>query len=86
MTLNRQQLAILHSAAKDCKFSDDAYRSALAQIAGVTSAVALDHDGFKAMMGFFTFCGFRPAETKGANSGARSGMASFAQIELIRVR
>ena len=85
MTLNRQQLAILHIAAKDCKFSDDAYRSALAQIAGVTSSAELDHDGFLAMMGFFTFCGFRPAEAKGANYGARSGMASFAQIELIRV-
>lgn len=82
--MNRQQKAILHIAARDCKFSDDAYRSALAQIAGVTSAAELDHDGFLAMMGFFTFCGFRPAQAKGANDGARSGMACFAGIALIR--
>ena len=85
MALNRQQLAILHIAKKDRAFSDEAYRSALAQIAGVTSSAELDHDGFLAMMGFFDFCGFKPADAKGANYGARAGMASFAQIELIRV-
>lgn len=85
MSLNKQQLAIIHIAKKDRGFSDDAYRSALAQICGVTSSVELDHDGFLAMMGFFDFCGFKPADAKGANYGARAGMASFAQIELIRV-
>ncbi len=85
MKLNRQQLAIIHIAAKDRKFSDEAYGSALAQIAGVTSSAELDHDGFLAMMGFFDFCGFKPADAKGANYGSRAGMASFAQIELNRV-
>ena len=32
MALNKQQLAIIHIAKLDRKFSDDAYRSALAQI------------------------------------------------------
>ena len=85
MTLNKQQLAIIHVAVKDRGFSDDAYRSALAQICGVTSSAELDHDGFLAMMGFFDYCGFKPADAKGANFGPRTGMASFAQIELIRV-
>ncbi len=85
MTLNRQQLAIIHIAVKDRCFSDDEYRSALVQICGVTSSAELDHDGFLAMMGFFDFCGFKPADAKGANYGTRAGMASFAQIELIRV-
>lgn len=85
MTLNKQQLAIIHIAKKDRGFSDGAYRSALAQIAGVTSSAELDHDGFLAMMGFFDYCGFKPADAKGANFGPRTGMASFAQIELVRV-
>jgi hypothetical protein len=85
MSLNKQQLAIIHIAKKDRGFSDDSYRSALAQICGVTSSAELDHDGFLAMMGFFDFCGFKPADAKGANFGPRPGMASFAQIELIRV-
>jgi phage gp16-like protein len=76
MSLNKQQLAIIHIAKKDRGFSDDSYRSALAQICGVTSSAELDHDGFLAMMGFFDFCGFKPADAKGANFGPRPGMAA----------
>ncbi len=84
MTVTNPQKAILHVAKKDCKFTDEAYRSALAQIAGVTCSTELDRDGFEAMMGFFDYCGFKPAEAKGPNFGVRHGMASWAQIELIR--
>ncbi len=84
MTMNRQQLALIHVAAKDRGLSDDAYRSALAQIGGVTSAKDLDAEGFTAMMGYFEYIGFAPIAAKGPNYGAREGMASFAQMELIR--
>lgn len=36
------------------------------------------------MMGFFEYCGFTPLKAGGEDYGARAGMASFAQIELIR--
>ncbi|MGR3362328.1 MAG: regulatory protein GemA [Paracoccus sp. (in: a-proteobacteria)] len=60
------------------------YRTALAQIAGVTRLTELDGDGFEAMMGIFEYLGFRPLVSQGSSYGARPGMASFAQIELIR--
>jgi len=44
----------------------------------------LDGDGFEAMMGLFEYLGFRPLVSQGPSYGARPGMASFAQIELIR--
>jgi hypothetical protein len=84
MALNRSQLALIHLAAKDRGLSDDAYRSALAQIGGVTTAKDLDRDGFDAMMGYFEYLGFAPIAAKGPNYGVREGMASFAQLELIR--
>ena len=84
MTLTNPQKAILHVAKTQLRFSDETYRSALAQIAGVTSSTELDREGFEAMMGFFDYCGFKPTEAKGPNFGVRHGMASWAQIELIR--
>ena len=84
MTLTNPQKAILHVAKADRRLSDAEYRSALAQIAGVTSSTELDRAGFEAMMGFFDYLGFKPIEAKGASYGERPGMASRAQIELIR--
>lgn len=84
MTINRKQLALIHVARGKLKLPDDIYRTALAQVAGVTSSADLDQDGFTAMMGLFEYMGFRPTVAQGANFGARQGMASFAQIELIR--
>lgn len=84
MTLTNPQKAILHVAKAKLKLSDEFYRSALAQIAGVTSATELDQAGFEAMMGYFAYIGFRPLKTKGPNFGERPGMASWAQIELVR--
>lgn len=84
MTITAQQLKLIHVACRKVHLPDDAYRSALAQIAGVTSSTELDRDGFDAMMGLFQYLGFEPAKAQGQNFGARPGMASFAQIELIR--
>lgn len=84
MSINRAQLALIHIAAADRGLTDSAYRSALAQIGGVTTANDLDRDGFDAMMGYFQWLGFEPRAAKGADFGARDGMATFAQLELIR--
>jgi hypothetical protein len=84
MTLTNPQKTILHVAKAKTNLSDAGYRSALAQIAGVTSSTELDRAGFEAMMGYFDYLGFRPKEAKGASYGERLGMASWAQIELIR--
>lgn len=84
MSITPKQLALLHVARQRLRLSDEVYRTALAQVAGVTSSAELDQDGFTAMMGLFEYLGFAPTKAQGANFGARPGMASFAQIELIR--
>ena len=84
MGLSKNQNAILHVARGKLNLSDTAYRSALVQVAGVTSSTELDRDGFEAMMGLFDYMGFKPLVSKGQNYGARAGMASFAQLEFIR--
>ena len=84
MTLTRPQKAILHVAKAKLAWSDDDYRSALVRIAGVTTSSDLDQEGFEAMMGFADYCGFRPLAKGAPRYGNRPGMATFAQIELIR--
>ena len=53
-------------------------------MAGVTSSKELDNGGFTAMMGYFEYIGFTPLTANGADYGSRPGMATFAQLELIR--
>ncbi len=65
-------------------FDDDTYRQVLVRIAGVTTSKDLDNSGFLAVMGFFQYAGFTPTANSAPRYGNRSGMASFAQIELIR--
>ncbi len=84
MSINRKQLTLIHVARRKLELSDEVYRTALAQVAGVTSSAELDQDGFDAMMGLFEYMGFCPTQAQGQNFGKREGMASFAQIELIR--
>lgn len=84
MTLSRPQTSILHVAAAKLKWDDETYRMVLVRIAGVTTSKDLDQAGFEAVMGFMQFSGFQPL-TKGApRYGNRPGMATFAQLELIR--
>lgn len=64
--------------------TDVRYRSALAEIGGVTTSKDLDCDGFDAMMGYFQWLGFDPAAPKGQKYGDRASMASWPQLELIR--
>ncbi len=84
MPISRNQKALLHVAKAKLRLSDELYRSALVQIAGVTSSTELEREGFEAVMGLFEHLGFRPLDRRGPAYGARAGMASFAQIELIR--
>ena len=84
MTISKAQIAILHVAKTKLAMDDDTYRSVLAKCAGVTSSTELDVAGFTAVMGFFDYCGFTPRSATGANYGNREGMATYAQLELIR--
>lgn len=84
MAITANQLKLIWVAKSKLQMHDDVFRSALVQIGGVASTKELDKEGFEALMGFFEFCGFGPGQTTGPNYGDRPGMASFAQIELIR--
>lgn len=85
MTISNNQLKLLWTAKGKLGLSDAELRLALVEIAGVTSTKELDADSFSALMGFFEYLGFKPLTARGPNYGDRPGMASFAQIELIRV-
>jgi len=84
MTINNKQKALLHVAKSKLELSDSTYRSVLVQIAGVTSSTELDRAGFEAILGYFEYLGFTPLVATGIDYGKRPGMASFAQLELIR--
>ena len=84
MSLTRPQTAILHVSKAKLGLDDETWRQVLVRVAGVTSSTELDRDGFEAVMGFFDYAGFRPAGKGAPRYGARPGMASFAQIEMIR--
>lgn len=85
MPITNNQLKLIWVAKTKLGMRDDVFRSALVEIAGVSSTKELDTEGFQAVMAFFEFAGFRPGTPKGRDYGHRPGMASFAQIELIRV-
>lgn len=84
MTLNNRQKGLLHVAAAKLGWDDDTYRQVLVRIAGVTSSTELDQEGFSAVMGFAEYCGFKPLSGGAPRYGNRPGMATFAQLELIR--
>jgi hypothetical protein len=82
--ISKPQKAILHVAKAKLGWDDELYRQVLVRIAGVTSSTELDTPGFEAIMGFAEYCGFRPTGKGAPRYGNRPGMATFAQIELIR--
>ncbi len=84
MTISKAQKAIIHVAQGKLGWDEETYRQVLVRIAGVTSSTELDQDGFSAVMGFAEYCGFRPLGKGAPRYGNRPGMASFAQLELIR--
>jgi len=84
MTITRNQMKLIHVARRKLGLEEEHYRTALVQIAGVASIKELDRGGFDALMGYFEYLGFAPLNRRGPDYGGRPGMASFAQIELIR--
>ena len=84
MTLSRPQTSILHVAKSKLKWDDETYRLVLVRIAGVETSKDLDQAGFEAVMGFAEYCGFKPLEKGAPRYGNRPGMATYAQLELIR--
>lgn len=82
--ISNSQKALLHVAKGKLRMDDDTYRQVLVRIAGVTTSKDLDRPGFEAVMGFFEYLGFQPIDNTAPRYGERPGMASFAQIELIR--
>ena len=84
MAISSRQKALLHVAKGQLKLTEEDYRLALVHLAGVTTSLDLDTAGFEALMGFFEWRGFKPLVAQGSNYGNRPGMASIAQLELIR--
>lgn len=84
MTISKPQKAILHVAKAKLGWDDELYRQVLVRIAGVTSSTDIDQSGFEAVMGFAEYCGFRPLGKGAPRYGNRPGMATYAQLELIR--
>lgn len=77
MPINKKQIALMHIAKAKANLTDAEYRTALVEIAGVTSSTELDQSGFTAMMGFFEYMGFAPLTANGADYGRRSGMNAW---------
>ena len=84
MTISRSQKALIHLVKTKLGWDDDTYRQVLVRIAGVTSSTELDQNAFSAVMGFAEYCGFRPLGKGAPRYGDRPGMATYAQLELIR--
>lgn len=78
-----KKIALLHVAKKQLRLDDDSYRDILRRCAGVDSAPDLDEIGFLRVMKYMTALGFRSTWTK-RTFGYRPGMASPAQVELMR--
>lgn len=85
MSISNKQIALLHVAKGKLGLTEAEFRSGLVDICGVMSVKELDQGGFEALMGMFEYLGFTPLTAKGPDYGVRDGMASFAQLELIRM-
>lgn len=87
--LTREQIAIVHVAAHRLRMSNEEYRALLMGVAGVNSSRGLDEAGFRAVMRRFEQLGFTHGKPKAVAQtapgyGEREGMATPAQVQLIR--
>jgi phage gp16-like protein len=85
MSLSKPKLALLHIAKKQLNLSDPEYRAILHEAAGVSSACDLEDDGFERVLAHFQALGFKTLREQ-RSFGDRPGMATPAQLELIRDR
>ena len=83
MSLSAKQTALIHVARRELDLDDETYRTLLRETAGVSTARDLDALGFRAVLDAMEALGFRRRPGKG-QYGPRGGMASDAQIALIR--
>jgi hypothetical protein len=84
MSISSRQIALLRFGQRKLGWSDETWRSVLAELGGVTSTTELDREGFDLIVSFLEYSGFRPAQAKGPDYGRQPGFASFGQLELIR--
>lgn len=84
VALQRRHLAVLAIARKQLGLSEREWRDVLVCFAGVTSARDLKVEEFHVIMGYFDYLGFQPTTPRGEDFGDRPGMASYAQLSLIR--
>lgn len=85
MSITTKQVRFLRAVQKRCGVCDDDYRVALVHLCGVESTTELDNAGLDVMPGFLEWrSGKTVTRAHGENYGDRPGMASFAQLELIR--
>ena len=83
MTLARKRLSLIHLAKARLGLDDEAYRAILMRCGGVASSRDLDPAGFDFVMEAFHRLGFE-SDFSRRNFGYRAGMASAAQVSLIR--
>lgn len=81
--LPRAKLALLHVARAQLGLADEDYRAILVSYGGAASARDLDARGFETVINRFRQLGF-VTERRRAGYGDRFGMATDAQVELIR--
>ena len=92
--LKRDQIALIHTARRQCQMADDSYRQMLMEVAGVQSSSELTAAGFTAVMERFKLIGFVHRPQAGGSStrtaapkfGARPGMATDAQLSKISAK
>ena len=81
--ISPKRIAVVQVARQQLKLDDAQYREVLRLLGGVDSAKDLDALGFERVMLRFNALGFRSTWTK-RTYGNRPGMASPAQVDLIR--
>jgi len=83
MALSRNKVSLIHVAKARAGLDDEEYRLILRRAGGVDSAAELDAHGFRMVMDAFAHLGFR-SDWRQRNLGSRPGMATAAQVALIR--
>lgn len=84
MLISRHQVKLLHTLKGKLGLSEADYRRALLLVGDVTSTKELTRERAEAMIGLFEHWGLDARKTEGPDFGERPGMASYAQLELIR--
>lgn len=80
----KKQIALLHVAKRELGLADEDYRAILARYGHCDSSADLNASGFTSVMKYMAALGFKSTSTRPSCFGERRGMASPAQIDLIR--